>query len=71
MSTVTTKPCPRCGGTKDLEVQFSEVVAYESGAKIQDAFPRMSADDRERLLTGYCPDCWNQIFPEEEDEDET
>jgi hypothetical protein len=34
---------------------------------IQDIFPELSKEDRERLLTGICPHCWNVLFNQEEE----
>lgn len=59
---IQTLCCPDCGQSKTLEVTKAEAVNYYSGALIQNAFPNLSADDRERLITGYCPACWNNIF---------
>lgn len=43
--------------------------AWESGVLIQDAFPMLSADQREFLLTGITPDEWNAMFGDEEGEE--
>lgn len=32
---------------------------------IQDAFPQLSADEREFIKTGLTPDDWDLLFPEE------
>jgi hypothetical protein len=42
---------------------------FHSGAKIQDAFPRLSASEREFLLTGIDDHKWNQLFPPDDEED--
>jgi hypothetical protein len=67
---VLTKACPGPDHEGDrvaeLEVTAEEVQAYRNGAFIQDAFRSLSADDRERLLTGYCTPCWDKLFPAEE-----
>jgi hypothetical protein len=34
---------------------------------IQDAAPRLSADDREFILTGAVPEEWDNAFPPDED----
>jgi hypothetical protein len=34
---------------------------YEQGMAVQDAFPDRSADDREFLITGICPECWDKM----------
>lgn len=38
------------------------VRAYASGKLIQDAFPFLSAGEREFLISGITPDRWNSIF---------
>jgi hypothetical protein len=37
---------------------------YEAGEFIQDAFPFLSANEREFLLTGFLKEEWDAIFPE-------
>ena len=37
---------------------------------IQDAFPELSKEDRERLITGICPKCWKELFGDEDEEDD-
>ena len=37
----------------------------EDGVYIQDAFPQLSADEREFLISGMLPDDFNAMFPEE------
>lgn len=69
MKTITTT-CPICKGTKDIDVDDSAYLDWQRGVLIQKAFPRMSADDRERLVSGMCPPCWDRMFGEDEDEDD-
>jgi hypothetical protein len=35
---------------------------WQDGALAQDAFPYLSADDRELLISGICPTCWEKSF---------
>lgn len=35
------------------------------GKYIQDAFPTLSADDREFLMTGITPEEWDELFGDE------
>ncbi len=42
----------------------SAIVAWRDGALIQNAFPTLSADEREFLLTGCTPEEWVEIFPD-------
>jgi len=47
--------------TRDLDVTQAQLVAYEDGALLQDAFPQLSADDREFIKTGISTLEWLQI----------
>lgn len=52
--------------TLDLDITQEQVDAYNNGAKIQHAFPHLSADDREFIMTGATADEWDNAFGEEE-----
>lgn len=47
--------------TKDLDVTQEQLVAWEEGALVQDAFPNLSADDREFIKTGISALEWLQM----------
>jgi predicted RNA-binding Zn-ribbon protein involved in translation (DUF1610 family) len=66
MPTIESPPCPKCGKTAFFEVTEEELKKRNQGELIQVAFPKMSADDRERFVSGYCPPCWDEIFGDEE-----
>ena len=51
--------------TLDLDITQEQLDAYNNGAKIQDAFPHLSADDREFIMTGATADEWDNAFGEE------
>ena len=40
--------------------------AYKNGKLMQDAFPFLSADEREFLISGMLPDEWERLFGKEE-----
>lgn len=63
------RQCPLCGKITAIEVNFEEFAAWKGGALIQDAMPHMSVDDREILMTGICPQCWDSQFGDEDDEE--
>jgi hypothetical protein len=46
------------------------VERWREGELIQDVFPDMSVNDREMLITGTHPACWDKLFPGEEEDDE-
>ena len=49
---------PVCMEAHVLYVPLSGYTAWQNGELIQNAMPTLSADDRERLITGICPACW-------------
>lgn len=60
--------CPFCGCVN--KVTFEERDWYDwqfNAVLIQDAFPYLTADERELLISGICPDCWNGMFGEGEE----
>ena len=58
-----TNPFNGTVNTKDLDITPEQVAAYEAGALLQNAFPNLSADDREFFKTGI--DNWDELFAEE------
>jgi hypothetical protein len=53
--------------TKEFPITKEQLISWESGNQlIQDAFPNLSADDREFIMTGVVKEEWNEIFDEEE-----
>ncbi len=64
---IKSKHCPVCNSFTEFNITEEEYQKYIQGDHIQDCFPSMPADQRERLVSGYCPACWNEIFKEEDD----
>ena len=62
--------CPFCGKYHAVEVSEADLAAWEGGELAQNAFPYLTADEREILISGICPKCWAETFGEEEDEAE-
>lgn len=56
--------CPFCKDIKYVTVSEPEYQKWQSGVLIQRAFPLLSQDDRERLLTGICPPCYTRVTHE-------
>ena len=50
-----------------IDVKMIDLAAYEDGALIQDAFPYLTADQRELILTGMTDEMWNDAFGEDEE----
>ena len=63
--------CTYCGDTDSLEVDEDAYKRFADGEKVQVCFPEMSCEDRERLITGICPKCWDRMVEiAEKDDDE-
>jgi len=48
--------------TLDLDITVQQIEAYEQGALIQDAFPNLTAGEREFLKTGITDEDWDKMF---------
>lgn len=65
-----TKPCPICGSTTILEIPDAEYRAWAiEGKVIQEAMPSLNDDQRELVISGTCPKCWDDFFKEAEASD--
>lgn len=61
--------CPHCHKLQTIEVNEIQYNDWLAGKNIQRAFPDLSADQREILMSGICPECWEEIFGEDDEED--
>lgn len=61
MIEITTQACPVCEEVSTLEVFRSGFDSWMDGAFVQDAFPELSADERELLISGTHSDCWDSL----------
>jgi hypothetical protein len=61
--------CPNCGHASRVQVNESDYIAWKyDDALVQDAFPYLSAEDREKLITGCCKNCWNALLGREDED---
>ena len=68
---IITKPCMMCGKTSEMEVDSLAFHRWQNErVLIQLAFPDMSVEDRETLISGTHGPCFEAMFADEEDEDE-
>ena len=57
--------------TMELDITAEELTRYRQGELVQRAFPRLTEDEREFVLTGMTHDEWEQMADEmEASEDE-
>jgi hypothetical protein len=66
---VKTKTCSVCGEYEVWSLDRELVDRWQGGENIQRVFPDMSAGEREILITGIHPDCWDKLFPGEADDE--
>lgn len=66
MNRTIVKRCPMmapgCAIQQAIDVDEESFREWQSGALIQNAFPNLNAEERETLITGICPSCWDQVF---------
>ena len=62
--------CPFCGHANFVEVNEDDYFDWQDGELAQNAFPYLSADEREMLISGICPKCWDSMLPPDPDEEE-
>lgn len=53
--------CRVCDVPTDLTLRFAAVDAWHAGTLVQDAFPDLSADERELLVSRTCGPCWDRM----------
>ena len=61
---------PLCGKANFVEVNEVDYDDWSDGEKVIVAFPYLSANEREMLISGICPKCWNDMLPPEPEEPE-
>lgn len=66
---VKSRPCTVCGEYEVWSLDRQAVTRWQEGENIQRAFPDMSAEDREVLISGTHPACWDKLFPEEDNDE--
>ena len=64
---VKTKTCRVCGEYEVWSLDRAALERWQAGEYIQNAFPEMSMEDREILITGTHPACWDKLFPKEDE----
>lgn len=68
MITFTTPACPVCSKVSEMQLDPEQIQRWRDGEHIQNVFPELTANDCELMLSGTHPRCWDELFPEEEDD---
>jgi hypothetical protein len=63
---VTTKRCLVCRKNSIMKLDKDSYDRWQSGMYVQTAFPRMSPDDRELLISGTHSKCWDARFGDDD-----
>lgn len=50
--------------TKEIDCTQEQYDYWLAGGLVQDAFPNLSEDDREFIMSGITPDEWDEHFQE-------
>lgn len=69
MATVQTPACVVCGETSTMKLDDAALKRFHQGAFVQDAFPDLPADQREQLISGTHPACWESMFADLPDDE--
>ena len=63
---VETRKCYHCGKNGYIIMSQQDYIKgerdYRAGAFVQDAFPNLSIDQREQIISGTHPQCWIALF---------
>ena len=62
--------CKFCKKDHEIMVTKEGYRNWHSGMLIQKAFPRMTPDNRELLISAICGKCWINVFGPDDEEDE-
>ena len=54
--------CVFCNRGWAVEVNQTDLERYEEGELVQNAFPYLTATERECLISGMCPTCQDKVF---------
>lgn len=60
--TLVVAQCPLCGDSAAVPVGTAAYQSWRAGTLVQNAFPDLSRADRERLITGICGTCWDDLW---------
>lgn len=56
--------CQWCNSKHELDILPDSWQAYKDGVLMQNAFPYLSADERELLISNTCGECYDSMFGE-------
>jgi hypothetical protein len=63
------RDCMLCGEESRVTVPAQGLWDWEHGEFVQRAFPDLNSDEREKILTGTHPECWDALSGPDDEED--
>lgn len=54
--------CVKCKQDRRINCTPQQLFRWNQGDKVQDAMPNVPASERELLISGYCGECWDNLF---------
>jgi hypothetical protein len=66
--TVTSPECQVCHQIGYIDAPEEGVERWKKGELIQSALPMLTANEREQLVSGLHPRCWDALMGPDEDE---
>lgn len=54
--------CPYCKESDSIVITIEQFHRIQSGELIQIVLSNRTPDEREQLISGTCPDCWDKLF---------
>ena len=63
---VTSNACPMCDVRVTITVTPEQLFAYNQGSMAHQVLADYPDYVREQFISGYCDDCWKDIFGEDE-----
>jgi len=61
-----TQACFHCGQVGEVTIEAQELFYLNQGWLVQLAVKSLDEDEREQLISGVHPNCWKDMFGEEE-----
>jgi len=65
---IFTGPCDITGEPYSVVLPAEGLFKYNNGAHVQDAFPKLSREDREFIISGISPKGWRETFGDPDEE---
>lgn len=59
--------CPVCREGAEVVISTTKYVEWQEGRLVQDAFPELSPAEREILISGVHPACWETLWSDDPD----